>query len=98
MIHPFSTKVNWAQLLKLKQDKVNTTNEKENQGRKNFDYQVGQKILILNKNQIKGKLEPTVLNEGPWIIKKVHTNGTVSILRNQYMERINIRRIRPFFE
>ena len=82
----------------MKQDKVNNTNERQNRSRKEFDYQVGRKILILNNTQLKGKLEPTVLNEGPWIIKTVHTNGTVSILRNKCLERSNIRRIRPFFE
>ena len=45
----------------MKQNKVNSTNEHENQGYKEFDNQAGQKILILKKNQLKGKLEPTVL-------------------------------------
>ena len=98
MLHPFPSTVNWSQLLKDKQKRINDINLKENQGRKEFDYQVGQKILILNKNQMKGKLEPTVLNEGPWTISKVHTNGTITILRNKYLERINVRRVRPFFE
>ena len=61
----------------------------ENLSRQDFDYKIDQKILILNKNQFKGKLEPIVLNEGPWPIQQVHTNGTVSILRNEYLERIN---------
>ena len=65
MIHPLSNQVNWQQLIKMKQDKVNNTNERENRSRKELDYQVGQKILILNKTQLKEKLEPTVLNEGP---------------------------------
>ena len=98
MLHPFPSKIDWPQLLKDKQTKVNNINLRENQGRKTFDYQVGQKVLILNKNIMKGKLEPTVLDEGPWTISKVHTNGTISILRNKYLERINIRRVRPFFE
>ena len=72
-------------------------NERENQSRKDQDYKVGQKVPILNKNQLRGKLEPTVLNEGPWLILQTNTNGTVTIKRNNYIERINIRRIRPFF-
>ena len=43
---------------------------------------------FLNKNQFKNKLEPTVLYEGPWTIQQVHTNGTVSILRNNYVEEL----------
>ena len=66
--------------------------------KKDFDYKVGQGILILSKIQHKGKLEPAVLNEGHWPITQIHANGTVTILRNNYVERINIRQIRPFFE
>ena len=39
---------------------------------------------------MKGKLEPTVLSEGPWTIQQVHINGTISIMRNKYLEIINI--------
>ena len=98
MLHPFPSKIDWSQLLKQKQERINNINQRENQGRKEFDYQVGLKVLVLNKNQMKGKLEPTVLNEGPWTIQKVRTNGTISTLRSKCIERINIRRIRPFFE
>ena len=98
MLHPFSSKIDWKQIIEGKQVTVNKENLKENSTRRDFDYKVEDKILILNKNQFKGKLEPTVLNEGPWVIKQVHTNGTVSILRNNYVEKINIHRLRPYFE
>jgi len=80
-----------------KQQVINTHNIKENSRRRYFDYKVGDKILILNKSTFRGKLEPSTLPEGPWKILQVHTNGTVSILRNSYVERLNIRRIRPYF-
>ena len=60
-----------------------------------FDYKVGDLVLILNTANFKGKLEPSTLPDGPWKIVQVHTNGTVSILRNHYVERMNIRRLRP---
>ena len=41
-------------------------------------------------------MEATVLNEDPWKIQQAHTNGTITLLRNNYHERMNIRRIRPF--
>ena len=65
MLHPFPSKIDWSKVLKHKQERVNDINHQENQGRKEFGYQVGQEILILNKNQMKGKLELTVPNEGP---------------------------------
>ena len=61
-----------------------------------FDYQVGQQVLLLNSDKHPGKLDPTS-TEGPFEIIQVHTNGTVTIRRNELMtERINIRCIRPF--
>ena len=71
---------------------------RENKSRTEFDYKVGQRVLILNKNPHKNKLDATVLNEGPWEIQRVNSNGTVTILRNKYHERLNICHIRPFFE
>ena len=97
MLFPFSKQVDWKQLLNQKQDTVDQSNIKENSKRRFFDYKEGDLAFIFNK-QTKGKLEPTTLNEGPWKITQIHTNGTVSILRNKHIERINIRRIRPFFK
>ena len=76
---------------------IDKANIKENAKRHFFDYKIGDLILILTKQEHEGKLEPNTLPEGPWKITQVHTNGTVSILRNNYIERINICRIRPFF-
>ena len=64
MILPIPSKVNWKDLFQRKQDVITQRNEKENQSRKNHDYKVGRRILILNENQHKSKLEPSVLNEG----------------------------------
>ena len=90
MILPISIKINWIKLFQQKQRIIVQNNKKENHSRKNHDYKVGQRVLILNKNQHKGMLEPTVLNEGPWPITQVYINGTVTINRNNYVERINI--------
>ena len=98
MILPIPSIVGWQEMFQCKQKLITQNNEKENLSRKDHDYKVRQRILIVNKNQHKGKLEPTVLDEGPWTIIQTHTNGTVTINRNNYIERIKIRRIRPFFE
>ena len=66
---------------------------RENLKRRSYDYQVGQEVLVLIPNP--SKLEPRAI--GPFTIAQVHTNGTVSILRNPHVrERINIRRIKPY--
>ena len=97
MLNPFSTQINWDELLKRKQETIDRYNFKENSNRLDFDYKIGDKVLILNKTTFRNKLDPSTLPEGPWEIKQVHANGTVSIQRNDYLERMNIRRLRPFF-
>ena len=66
MILQIPSNVNWEELFKCKQTRIEQNSEKENQSRKSHDYKVGQRILILNKNQHKSKLEPTVLDERSW--------------------------------
>ena len=64
-----------------------------NRSRISHDYQPGEQVLILTYKP--DKLEPRA--SGPFTIESVHTNGTVTIRRNPHIvERINIRRIRPF--
>ena len=98
MLHPFSSQVDWNQLLKHRQGLINQSNMKENMRRQTHDYAVNDLVLILNKEVPRGKLSPSTLPEGPWRIQQVYTNGTVTIIRNSYMERMNIRHLRPYFE
>ena len=50
-------------------------------------------MLVLKYNP--DKLEPCAL--GPFRIERVHANGTVTIRRTPHViERINIRRLRPY--
>ena len=67
---------------------------RENNRRRNYDYVAGQYVLELDK-------DPTTLGSrtrGPFQILQTHTNGTITIRRSPMVtERINIRRVRPFF-
>ena len=98
MLLPFSTQINWDEILRRKQSLIDETNIEENNGRRFHDYKINDQVLILNKNFHRGKLEPTTLPKGPWKIVQVHTNGTVSIQCRNYVERMDIRRIHPFFQ
>ena len=65
-----------------------------NRKRISHDYQPGYEVLFLTYKP--NKLEPRAT--GPYRIHSVHTNGTVTVNRNQYVrERFNIRRLRPYF-
>ena len=76
-----------------RQDIVDRNNIRENVRRRQHDYAVGQRVSVLEFNP--GKLEPR--KTGPYVIKQVHTNGNVTIRRlPTVIERINIRRVRPY--
>ena len=77
-----------------RQTDLNTT--RENQKRVDYDYEVGGKVLI-RKDGILRKSESRYDSE-PWTITSVHTNGTIRVTRGKKSERINIRRVTPFFE
>ena len=96
MLAPFARQIDWKTLRQRRQDQINSQNLRENTNRKFHDYNVGDRILILDKDLTK-KLNPKVLEEGPWTITNVHVNGTVTINRNGYLETINICCIKPYF-
>lgn len=69
---------------------------RENAKRIRHDYAVGDQVYKKRYLGFSDKLKPTV--EGPFEIRQVHTNGTVTIQLSPTMtERINIRRIKPRF-
>ena len=66
---------------------------KANRRRFSHDYVIGDQVLKLTYKP--NKLQPRA--EGPYPIEQVHTNGTVTIRTSPFViERINIRRIKPF--
>ncbi len=73
---------------------LNTTCE--NKGRSDYDYKVGQKILVRNKG-ILCKPESR-WQKDPWTITTVHTNGTITVQHGNKEERLNIRRVKLFEE
>ena len=96
MLSPFSIQVNWDDILNRRQSMTDKNTIRENHGRRQHNYNINDKILILDKNPMRGKLAPVALDKGPWTITRVFANGTVNINRNGYIQRINIRRLRPF--
>ena len=64
-----------------------------NNRRFSYDYKIGDEVLKLSYKP--DKLEPRAT--GPFVISRVHTNGTLSIeLSPGVEERINIRRVKPY--
>ena len=85
----------WTEIGKRRQNQVDKSNALENKHRLFYDYKLGDKVLITKKGIIRKVEDP---NEGPYTITQVHTNGTVRIQRGAISERLNIRRLHPYFE
>eukprot|EP00804_Cyclotella_cryptica_P014853 CCRYP_021235-RA/>CCRYP_021235-RA protein AED:0.36 eAED:0.38 QI:0/0/0/1/0/0/2/0/404 len=68
----------------------------ENETRVDWDYQPGDKVL-LQKDGILHKTDSRY-ESGPWTITSVHTNGTISVQRGTKSERLNSRRVTPYFQ
>ena len=86
----------WTAIGQQRQLFIEKKNVSGNKQRFDFDYLVGQKVLL---EQDGGKLcKGQVKYLGPYIITWVHTNGTIRIQRGSILERVNIRRVTPYFE
>ena len=84
----------WTQIGKRRQNLVDQTCAKANKRWIDFDYTVGQKVLLI-KDGILRKTEDK--NNVPYVITQVHHYGTVRIQRGSVNEQINIRRLSPYF-
>ena len=74
---------------------INSRLLKENAKRISHDYHIGESVLKKSFLSLSDKLLPTFT--GPYIIKRVHTNGTCTIcLTPNQTERINICRLKPY--
>jgi hypothetical protein len=95
MIHDIRFQANWDRIKNNKQKITANSNKRENLNIIKHNYNVGDRIL-LRKPGLRRKLSAP--KEGPYSVLEVGTNRTVKIQRGIVHERVNIRRIEPFFE
>jgi hypothetical protein len=86
----------WQKIGEHRQQLADLNNTCENKGRIDYDYNIGQKVLV-QKEGILRKSE-SIWHRKPWLITYVHTNGTIMVQRGNKIERMNIRRVKPFVE
>ncbi|MGH7954385.1 MAG: integrase, partial [Gloeomargaritales cyanobacterium] len=85
----------WERIAVRRIQQIEHNNERENRKRTLHNYQVEDLVLVEH-----GRPGPKISRrtEGPFAVVNVFTNGTVAIQRNPAItERINVRRIRPFY-
>jgi hypothetical protein len=67
----------WCKIGERRQSLTNPGNQRKNAKQIDYDYKVGDKVLVINEGILR-KAESTYDKE-PWTITTVHTNGTIRI-------------------
>ena len=96
MILPTAFTADWESIRAKRQSQIIKDNKRENKGRLDYNYSVGDRILTLDPISKRRKLERTT--DGPFIITRVHDNGTARIQKGAVDETLSLRRIIPFNE
>jgi hypothetical protein len=86
----------WQKIGEHRQQLTDLNNARKNKGRIDYDYRVDQKVL-LRKEGILCNAESR-WHRKAWLITSVHTNGTITFQRRNKIDRMNIRRVKPFEE
>ncbi len=86
----------WQKIGEHRQRLTDRSNARENEGRFDYDYEVGQKVLLRKEGILRNA--ESRWHKKPWFITTVHTNGTITVQRRKKLERMNIRRVKPFIE
>ena len=86
----------WNQIGDYRQNQTDCSNKRENNKRVDYDYKVGDKILIRKDSIL--HIAESIWKKEPWTTTTVHTNGTIRIQCGTKLERINIWRVTPFSE
>jgi hypothetical protein len=86
----------WQKIGEHRQRLTDLNNACENEGRIEYDYKVGQKVM-LRKEGILCNTESR-WHKKPWLITSVHMNGAITVQCGNKIDRLNIRRVKPFEE
>ncbi len=85
----------WQKIGERRQRLTDLNNARENEGRID-DYKVGQKVLLRKEGILRNA--ESIWHKRPRLITTVHTNGTITVQCRNKIDRINIRRVKPFEE
>jgi hypothetical protein len=86
----------WQKIGEHRQRLTNLHNAHENEGRIDYDYKVGQKVLVRKEGILRNT--ESIWHRKLWLITSVHTNGTITVQCENKTERMNIRRVKLFEE
>jgi hypothetical protein len=86
----------WQKIGEHRQRLADLNNTRENEGRIDYDYKVGQKVLSWKEGILHNA--ESRWHKKHWLITSVHTNGTIMVQCRNKIDRMNIRRVKPFEE
>jgi hypothetical protein len=84
----------WRKIGEQRRSLTNRGNQRESAKCIDYDYKVGDKVLVINKCILR-KAESAYCKE-PCTITTVHTNGTIRIQHGTKTEQLSIWRVEPF--
>ncbi len=84
----------WQKIEERRQRLTDLNNAHENKGKIDYDYKVGQKVLLRKEGILRNA--ESIWHKRPRLITTVHTNGTITVQCGNKIDRINIRRVKPF--
>jgi hypothetical protein len=96
MVLPIKFMADWGAIEQQRQKEMGRNNRRENDSRISHDYKVGDKVLLKNSGKHLRKLEAP--RTGPHTVTEIYINGTLCIQKGKVNERVNIRRLFPYFE
>jgi hypothetical protein len=71
----------WQKIGEHRQQLTDLNNPCENEGRIDYDYKVGQKVLLRKEGILRNA--ESRWHKNPWLITSVHTNGTITVQRGK---------------
>jgi hypothetical protein len=96
MLFDISYIANWYTTIgDRRQMLTDLNNVRENKSRRDFDHEVGMKVLIDQESLRKAE---SPYKKEPWTITQVYTNGTIRVQNGAKLDRINIQRVKPFYD
>jgi hypothetical protein len=86
----------WQKIGECRQRLTDLNNARENEGSIDYVYKVGQKVLLRKEGILRNA--ESIWHKRPRLITTVHMNGTITVQCGNKIDRINIRRVKPFEE
>jgi hypothetical protein len=86
----------WQKFGERRQRLTDLNNARENEGRIDYDYNISQKLLLRKEGILRNT--ESIWHKRPRLITTVHMNGTIMVQCGNKIDRINIRRVKPFEE